>query len=144
MELRAEVTTRLRADRIGAVTWHLKNTCVLKLRNVDLRRLLAQVGISAAEQKVAERLQRLLLEELPRRVKNTLATVMAITSKRRGGVHARRPCWLLTEETLGEGLSGTISSCRYGRPSCRHRSPSRLRLPFHRSEPSHGTDPSPF
>ena len=94
VELRAEVTTRLRADRIGAVTWHLKNTCVLKLRNVDLRRLLAQVGISAAEQKVAERLQRLLLEELPRRVKNTLATVMAITSKRRGGVHARRPCWL--------------------------------------------------
>ena len=94
MELRAEATTRLRADRIGAVTWHLKNTCVLKLRNVDLRRLLAQVGISAAEQKVAERLQRLLLEELPRRVKNTLATVMAITSKRRGGVHARRPCWL--------------------------------------------------
>ena len=66
----------------------------LKLRNVDLRRLLAQVRISAAEQKVAERLQRLLLEELPRRVKNTLATVMAITSKRRGGVHARRPCWL--------------------------------------------------
>ena len=50
----------------------------------------------------------------------------------------------LTEETLGEGLSGAISSCRYGRSSCRHRSPSRLRLPFHRSKSSHGADPSPF
>ena len=38
-------------------------------------------GILAAEQKVAERLQRLLLEELHHRVKNTLATVMAITSQ---------------------------------------------------------------
>ena len=56
----------------------------LEVENVDLRRLLAQAGIRAAEQKVAERLQRLLLEELPHRVKNTLATVMAITSKRRG------------------------------------------------------------
>ena len=65
----------------------------LEVENVNLCRLLAQAG-SAAEQKVAKRLQRLLLEELPHRVKNTLATVMAITSKRRGGVHARRPCWL--------------------------------------------------
>ena len=65
----------------------------LEVENVNLCRLLAQAGISAAEQKVAKRLQRLLLEELPHRVKNTLATVMAITSKRRGGVHARRPCW---------------------------------------------------
>jgi hypothetical protein len=56
----------------------------LEVENVDLRRLLAQAGIGAAEQKVAKRLQRLLLEELPHRVKYTLAIVMAITSKRRG------------------------------------------------------------
>jgi len=53
----------------------------LEIENVDLRRLLAEAGINAAEQKVAERLQRLLLEELHHRVKNTLATVMAITSQ---------------------------------------------------------------
>jgi two-component sensor histidine kinase len=53
----------------------------LEIENVDLRRLLAEAGIHAAEQKVAERLQRLLLEELHHRVKNTLATVMAITSQ---------------------------------------------------------------
>lgn len=48
--------------------------------NVDLRRLLEQAGIEAAEQKTAERLQRLLLEELHHRVKNMLATTMAIAS----------------------------------------------------------------
>lgn len=53
----------------------------LEVENVDLRRLLAQAGIDAAEQKGVERLQRVLLEELHHRVKNTLATVMAITSQ---------------------------------------------------------------
>src|SRR4029077_13540823 len=53
----------------------------LETENLDLRRLLAQAGIHAAEQQVAERLQRLLFEEMHHRVKNTLATVMAITSQ---------------------------------------------------------------
>jgi two-component sensor histidine kinase len=53
----------------------------LEIENMDLRRLLAQAGIDAAEHKVLEHLQRLLLEELHHRVKNTLATVMAITSQ---------------------------------------------------------------
>ena len=53
----------------------------LEVENVDLRRLLEQAGIDAAEQKGAQRLRRLLLEELHHRVKNTLATVMAITSQ---------------------------------------------------------------
>ncbi len=48
---------------------------------IDAARLLAQAGIDATEQKAAERLQRLLLEELHHRVKNTVATVMAITSQ---------------------------------------------------------------
>jgi two-component sensor histidine kinase len=53
----------------------------LQAENIDLRRLLAQAGIDAVEHEVAERLQRLLLEELHHRVKNTLATVIAITSQ---------------------------------------------------------------
>lgn len=53
----------------------------LEIENVDLRRLLAQAGIDAAEQKVLDQIQRLVLEELHHRVKNTLATVMAITSQ---------------------------------------------------------------
>jgi two-component sensor histidine kinase len=48
---------------------------------LDAARLLEQAGISASENEVARRLQRLLLEELHHRVKNTLATVIAITSQ---------------------------------------------------------------
>jgi two-component sensor histidine kinase len=53
----------------------------LQAENKNLRRLLAQAGIDAAEHKVAEELQRILMEELHHRVTNTLATVQAITSQ---------------------------------------------------------------
>ncbi len=53
----------------------------LEIENLDLRRLLAQAGLDAAEHKVVEKLQRILVEELHHRLKNTLATVMAITSQ---------------------------------------------------------------
>jgi two-component sensor histidine kinase len=69
----------------------LKETA-LEVGNADLRELLTQAGIDAArilkqagidaiENEVAKRLQHLLLEELHHRVKNTLATVIAITSQ---------------------------------------------------------------
>jgi two-component sensor histidine kinase len=54
--------------------------------------ILAQAGIDATENEVAKRLQRLLLEELNHRVKNTLAIVLAITSQS-----------LRTASTLEEG-----------------------------------------
>jgi two-component sensor histidine kinase len=57
------------------------NELRLDTENVKLRQLLAQAGIDAAEQKVMEGLQRLLLEELHHRIKNVLATVMAIASQ---------------------------------------------------------------
>ena len=53
----------------------------LDVENARLRQLLAQAGIDAAEQKVLDGLQRLLLEELHHRIKNVLATVMAIASQ---------------------------------------------------------------
>ena len=53
----------------------------LDLENAKLRQLLAQAGIDAAEHKVLEGVQRLLLEELHHRIKNVLATVMAIASQ---------------------------------------------------------------
>jgi len=54
---------------------------LLDQAGLDASRLLATAGINATEKAAAERLQRLLLEELHHRVKNTLATVMAITSQ---------------------------------------------------------------
>jgi two-component sensor histidine kinase len=58
-----------------------ENEIRLEVENLDLRRLLAQAGIDAAEQKVFEELQRVLVEELHHRIKNTLATVMAIATQ---------------------------------------------------------------
>ena len=54
---------------------------LLAQAGIDAARLLAQAGIDATESEAAKRLQRLLLEELHHRVKNTLATVIAITSQ---------------------------------------------------------------
>ena len=54
---------------------------LLAQAGIDASRLLAQAGIEATEKEAATRLQRLLLEELHHRVKNTLATVIAITAQ---------------------------------------------------------------
>src|ERR1044071_5635598 len=54
---------------------------LLTQAGIDAARLLAQAGIDATKSDTAARLQRLLLEELHHRVKNTLATVIAITSQ---------------------------------------------------------------
>lgn len=54
---------------------------LLTQAGVDAARILAQAGIDATENEAAKRLQHLLLEELHHRVKNTLATVIAITSQ---------------------------------------------------------------
>jgi two-component sensor histidine kinase len=54
---------------------------LLTQAGIDAARLLAQAGIDATATESARKLQHLLLEELHHRVKNTLATVMAITSQ---------------------------------------------------------------
>jgi two-component sensor histidine kinase len=54
---------------------------LLAQAGIDAARLLAQAGIDATEGETARGLQRLLLEELHHRVKNTLAIVIAITSQ---------------------------------------------------------------
>jgi two-component sensor histidine kinase len=48
---------------------------------LDGKALLAQVGIEAQEREAADKLQRIILEELHHRIKNTLATVSAIASQ---------------------------------------------------------------
>jgi two-component sensor histidine kinase len=65
---------------------------LLSQAGIDAARLLAQAGIDAAESEAAKRLQHLLLEELHHRAKNTLATIIAITSQS-----------LRTAETLEQG-----------------------------------------
>jgi two-component sensor histidine kinase len=53
----------------------------LELENATLRRLLEQATTDSAKRDSAERLQRLILEELHHRVKNTLAIVQSITNQ---------------------------------------------------------------
>ncbi len=54
---------------------------LLTQAKVSAQTLLAQAGIDAKEREASDKLQKLILEELHHRIKNTLATVSAITSQ---------------------------------------------------------------
>src|SRR5277367_765433 len=54
---------------------------LLTQAEVDAKVLLAQAGIDAKARESADKLQKLILEELHHRIKNTLATVSAIASQ---------------------------------------------------------------
>src|ERR1043165_7951212 len=54
---------------------------LLAQAEINATGLLAQVGIDAKERAAADKLQKLILEELHHRIKNTLATVSAIASQ---------------------------------------------------------------
>ena len=54
---------------------------LLEQAGIDAEALLAQAGIDAKEREAADKLQKLILEELHHRIKNTLATVGAIASQ---------------------------------------------------------------
>jgi two-component sensor histidine kinase len=54
---------------------------LLEQAGIDAKALLAQAGIDAKEREAGDKLQKLILEELHHRIKNTLATVSAIVSQ---------------------------------------------------------------
>ena len=54
---------------------------LLEQAGIDAKALLAQAGIDAEEREAADKLQKIILEELHHRIKNTLATVSAIASQ---------------------------------------------------------------
>jgi two-component sensor histidine kinase/CheY-like chemotaxis protein len=53
----------------------------LEHADISAKALLSQAGIEAKERQAADKLQKLIVEELHHRIKNTLATVSAITSQ---------------------------------------------------------------
>jgi two-component sensor histidine kinase len=67
---------------------------LLAQAEINAQELLAQAGIDAKEREAADKLQKLILEELHHRIKNTLATVSAIVSQSlrsvAGAEHAQR------------------------------------------------------
>jgi two-component sensor histidine kinase/CheY-like chemotaxis protein len=54
---------------------------LLEQAGIDAKALLEQAGIDAKERAAADKLQKLILEEMHHRIKNTLATVSAIASQ---------------------------------------------------------------
>jgi two-component sensor histidine kinase/CheY-like chemotaxis protein len=54
---------------------------LLEQASIDAKTLLAQAGIEAEERVAADKLQKLILEEMHHRIKNTLATVGAIATQ---------------------------------------------------------------
>src|SRR5580692_10574050 len=64
----------LKAENVGL-------RVLLEQAGIDAKVLLAQAGIEAKEREAADKLQKLILEELHHRIKNTLATVGAIASQ---------------------------------------------------------------
>jgi two-component sensor histidine kinase len=54
---------------------------LLEQASIDAKALLAQAGIDAEEREAADKLQKLILDELHHRIKNTLATVSAIAAQ---------------------------------------------------------------
>jgi two-component sensor histidine kinase len=64
----------LKAENVGL-------RMLLEQAGIDAKALLAQAGIDAEQRETADRLQKLILEELHHRIKNTLATVSAIAAQ---------------------------------------------------------------
>jgi two-component sensor histidine kinase/DNA-binding NarL/FixJ family response regulator len=70
----AKTTTHLTAENDSL-------RLLLEQASIDAKALLAQAGIDARQREAADKLQKLLLEELHHRIKNTLATVSAIAAQ---------------------------------------------------------------
>jgi len=64
----------LKAENVGL-------RMLLEQASIDAKVLLAQAGIDAEQRETADKLQKLIVEELHHRIKNTLATVSAIASQ---------------------------------------------------------------
>ena len=71
--------TRSAQDSLTAENDSLR--LLLEQATIDAQVLLAQAGIDAKEREAADKLQKLILEELHHRIKNTLATVSAVASQ---------------------------------------------------------------
>src|ERR1700730_5068455 len=64
----------LKAENVGL-------RMLLEQAGIDARALLVQAGLNAEQREPADNLQKLILEELHHRIKNTLATVSAIAAQ---------------------------------------------------------------
>ena len=85
---------------------------LLEQAGIDAKALLAQAGIDAKEREAADKLQKLILEELHHRIKNTLATVSAIASQSLRTATSIEHGQQAIEVALSHLVAPTISCCR--------------------------------
>lgn len=78
---KAEVTAPLSAVQESLTAENDSLRLLLEQAGIDAKVLLAQAGIDAKEREAADKLQKLILDEMHHRIKNTLATVSAIASQ---------------------------------------------------------------
>jgi two-component sensor histidine kinase/ActR/RegA family two-component response regulator len=69
------------ADQLSLTAENDSLKVLLEQAGINAQALLAQAGIDAKEREAADKLQKLILDELHHRIKNTLATVSAIASQ---------------------------------------------------------------
>jgi two-component sensor histidine kinase len=85
VEALAKTTHEAQAPRSAAQEFLTAENDSLRLlleqADIDAKALLAQAGIDAKEREAADKLQKLILDELHHRIKNTMATVSAIASQ---------------------------------------------------------------
>jgi two-component sensor histidine kinase/DNA-binding response OmpR family regulator len=84
MAVKALGRTGEKNDRYGVQSLTAENDSLrllLEQATIDAQLLLAQAGIDAKEREAEDKLQKLILEELHHRIKNTLATVSAVASQ---------------------------------------------------------------
>jgi two-component sensor histidine kinase len=71
----------LSAEQVSLAAENDSLRLLLEQAGIDAKALLAQAGIDAKEREAADKLQKLILDEMHHRIKNTLATVSAISSQ---------------------------------------------------------------
>jgi two-component sensor histidine kinase len=78
---KTEMTVPLSAAQESLTAENDSLRLLLEQAGIDAKVLLAQAGIDAKEREAADKLQKLILDEMHHRIKNTLATVSAIASQ---------------------------------------------------------------
>lgn len=91
---------------------------LLTQTKLSVENLLNQAGIDAKEREASDKLHKLILEELHHRIKNTLATVSAITSQSLRNAPGRGTCSARDRRPVaGCGTRSRTSCCRRGGPA---------------------------
>jgi two-component sensor histidine kinase/CheY-like chemotaxis protein len=75
------IAPRATAAQAALTAENVSLRLLLEQAGIDAKELLAQAGIDAKEREAADKLQKLIHEEMHHRIKNTLATVSAIATQ---------------------------------------------------------------